>query len=243
MKLIKVRMYYIVALLMILLLVLIFNIEFVSSKSSDVEEKILENNNFSNKNIIIDNLEKMENSEIIIIGDSRFEHIVKDRNSYEIPQNFIFIAKSAMEVNWFVDEASKKLRYILDSNDDKKYHVVINMGVNDIQYYKNYDESINSYLNEYADLISDYPDVEFYLLSINPIVESKLIKVQPDNVRTSDDIRYFNNRLVHFSVKERISYCDAINKIDFETNDGIHYTKKTNQDIINFILNDCVIIK
>ncbi|MBR3362478.1 MAG: SGNH/GDSL hydrolase family protein [Bacilli bacterium] len=243
MRFIKVRMYYIIVLLIIFLSVLIFNIEFVSSKSSDVEEKFLENYNFSSRDIIVDNLEKMENSEIIIIGDSRFEQIINDRKSYEIPQNFTFIAKSAMEVNWFVDVASKKLRYILDNNDEKKYHVVINMGVNDIQFYKNYDESIDTYLNEYKHLISDYRDVDFYLLSINPIVEKKLIKVQPDNIRTSDDIKYFNSRLVHFSIRERITYCDAINKIDFETNDGIHYTKKTNQDIINFILSDCVIIK
>ena len=32
-------------------------------------------------------------------------------------------------------------------------------------------------------------------------------------------------------------YCDAYNNLKFDTNDGLHYTQETNEDIIYYISN------
>ena len=37
-----------------------------------------------------------------------------------------------------------------------------------------------------------------------------------------------------------IYYCDSYNTLDFKTDDGLHYTRDTNKDIINYIANKCV---
>ena len=114
------------------------------------------------------------------------------------------------------------------------------MGVNDIQQYRPFDNSIKTYIQEYTKLINEYPKDNFYLLSINPIIEEKLIKTQPDNIRTNSDINYFNEKLINFTKNNRIKYCDATEVLIFETDDGIHYTEKTNREIINYILNSCI---
>ena len=213
----------------------------VLSKEDSIEEFMEIERNVFYDNKIDSNLDFIKKNEVIIIGDSRFEQIVDNYNEYKIPQNFTFIAKSAMEVNWFKNTALNSLNKILNKkSNDKIYHVVINMGVNDIQKYRPFDSSIKTYLKEYSKLINQYDDVHFYLLSINPIVEKKLKVTQPDNVRTNKDIDYFNEKLMEFSNNNNISYCPANEAFDFNTDDGIHYTEETNQVIIDYIANDCV---
>lgn len=186
-------------------------------------------------------IDRASRSKVVVIGDSRFENITRDAYAYSIPQNFSFIAKSAMEVNWFKTDALDQLRKILDNRETGiSYHIIINMGVNDIQFYRPFDESINTYLNVYSSLIKNYSDVHFYLLSINPIDEEKLIITQPYNYRTNEDIDYFNNKLISFSNVNNITYCPANEHIDFQTDDGIHYTQATNQKIINYLARYCV---
>ena len=117
------------------------------------------------------------------------------------------------------------------------------MGVNDIQYSKNVDKEINYYLEEYNKLSRQYPDVLFYLLSINPINDKKLNISQPYNVRTTEMVEYFNRRLdynIKANKSKNITYCDSYHEIYFRTVDGIHYTNKTNQNVIDYISNDCL---
>ena len=212
-----------------------------ASSKSDNYIKLKSNDLYLENNSIEKKIKKAENSIVIIIGDSRFEHIVREKEAYIIPSNFLFIAKSAMEVNWFKKTAINELEKIIgNKGNELTYHVVINMGVNDIQFYRPFDSSIESYLNEYKYLIDKYQEVNFYLLSINPILEKKLKIVQPNNVRTNEDIAKFNKALIRFSNSNRITYCPSNENIDFVTNDGIHYTKETNQKIITYIAQRCI---
>ena len=192
-------------------------------------------------NSMIRNLDIVSKNKVIVIGDSRFRRIVSDYSNYDIPINFDFIAEDAKEVNWFKNDAEEELNNILKKKDDDKiYHVVINMGVNDIQFYRPFVDSINSYKEEYDKLIKKYPDVYFYILSINPIDEEKLNISQPYNLRTNDQIQFFNDELFSFSKDNGIKYCFADKSIDFDTLDGIHYDSSTNQEILNYIASRCV---
>ena len=35
-------------------------------------------------------------------------------------------------------------------------------------------------------------------------------------------------------------YCDAYHDLDFDTDDGLHYTRETNKKIIKYITDDCI---
>lgn len=189
-------------------------------------------------------LENFISNKVIIVGDSRMEQIVDSRDELEIPSCFTFVAESGASRRWFEDIGLKKVKDILDNRNSLiEYHVVINMGVNDIQYYKNLDLQISEYINDYNKLVSLYPTVNFYLLSINPINEEKLNISQPYNVRTTKAIEHFNKRLIENVSEndfENLKYCDSYHNIKFFAPDGIHYDFDTNQNIINYITRNCV---
>ena len=237
----KTKYYIIFGIFIVFFSLFVLSVGFASPEDKNIKFLKLEGN-YLHDDTVLNDLNVAKNKNIIIIGDSRFEQITMFNDKYNIPKNFTFIAKSAMEVNWFENVAVYNLKQILDKRDsNKSYHVVINMGVNDIQIYRPFDESIQRYLRIYNSLISQYDDVHFYLLSINPIVESKLSITQPENIRTNDDINYFNSYLIKFANIHKVKYCSSNKNIEFETDDGIHYTEKTNQLILDYIVNNCVL--
>ena len=182
-------------------------------------------------------------TKIIVVGDSRMELINNDK-TIKKPFNLEIIAKSGTHLDWFTDTASKKIKKII--NDDFKYNVIINMGVNDLNWLKkDYDEEdlAEDYFKAYEELVSEYSDVNFYLLSVNPLNEKIIKEKIPDNKRSNKSIKKYNNYLreeIENSKFDNISYCDSYNTLDFETYDGLHYNRKTSEAILNYIINDCV---
>ena len=182
-------------------------------------------------------------TKIIVVGDSRMELINNDK-TIKKPFNLEIIAKSGTHLDWFTDTASKKIKKII--NDDFKYNVIINMGVNDLNWLKkDYDEEdlTEDYFKAYEELVSEYSDVNFYLLSVNPLNEKIIKEKIPDNKRSNKSIKKYNNYLreeIENSKFDNISYCDSYNTLDFETYDGLHYNRKTSEAILNYIINDCV---
>ena len=109
-------------------------------------------------------------NKVIIIGDSRMEYINNRGKNIDIPINFNFIALGGTKINWFENEALIKLEEKLDNMDKNyKYHVVINMGVNDLNDKNEAVEHADEYFSLFYDLVSKYDDVNFYILSVNPI--------------------------------------------------------------------------
>lgn len=189
-------------------------------------------NNFTNK---------INSNDVIIVGDSRMS-LINDDKALEKPSNVRFVAKSGMTIDWFENDALEKLDDIID-NDGEGYHVVVNMGVNDLNYKQHKGDDIASnYFDLYSNLASKYPRVKIYILSVNPIDEKK-INEAGDNNRTTKKIELFNKTIqkkLIDSDKENMYYCDSYNTLDFKTKDGLHYTQDTNRKIINYIVNDCV---
>lgn len=182
---------------------------------------------------------------VIVIGDSRMENILKRKNTIKIPINFRIIAKGGAYVLWFRDEAVPRLKEILDNKKSKyKYHVVINQGVNDLNLndHKSPEYHSSTYTDIYEDLFKKYDDVNFYILSVNPIDE-KVINYYWPQTRTEDDIIKFNDYTVRWITNshfKNIKYCDSYNEMEFKMLDGLHYTKMTDQNILNYIVNRCV---
>lgn len=196
---------------------------------------------FKIENILNQQVKKIKDKKVIIVGDSRMELIEKDKE-INIPFNFEFVAKSGMKIAWLKDKALDEVNDIIDNNK-YNYDIVVNMGVNDLNDDK-YDgaDIANDYFDIYLKLAKDNPSINLYLLSINPIDEKKINKYWTNN-RTTSEIRTFNKTIQARLKEENIDnmfYCDSYHDLKFETNDGLHYTQNTNRKIIDYIANKCV---
>lgn len=196
---------------------------------------------FKIENILNQQVKKIKDKKVIIVGDSRMELIEKDKE-INIPFNFEFVAKSGMKIAWLKDKALDEVNDIIDNNK-YNYDIVVNMGVNDLNDDK-YDgaDIADEYFDIYLKLAKDHPSINLYLLSVNPIDEKKINKYWTNN-RTTSEIRTFN-KTIQARLKEEnmdnMFYCDSYHDLKFETNDGLHYTRNTNRKIIDYIANKCV---
>lgn len=242
----KFKMFFIVLFSGIFVGFLIFLFAWLLNKDTfnGCSTKYYQNIYFKMLNIVNKKSDSIKNSKIVIVGDSRMEFIANDETITK-PFNVEFVAKSSTHIDWFKNTASKKIQLILNKNSGQ-YSVVINMGVNDLNWLKNnYDEKnlANDYYNAYMKLIKSNPNVKFYLLSVNPLDEELIKKRIPDNKRSNKSIEKYNNYLknkIKNSKLENLLYCDSYNYLKFTTKDGLHYTQDTNKKIINYIINKCV---
>lgn len=189
------------------------------------------------------NLLDITNNKVIIVGDSRMEFIEDAADDLEIPINFSFIAKGGATIDWFEDTALSRLIEKLNKRDSNyHYHVVINMGVNDLDSVNNVAQRANEYFEYYKELAFEYPDVQFYMLSVNPIF-NKINKSFPGNKRTDGKIQTFNNQISHLLARinlKNMYICDSYHHVDFNSPDGLHYDLATDQRILDYIANDCI---
>ncbi len=183
---------------------------------------------------------------VVIVGDSRMEFIYDKKYKLNIPNNFIFDAKSGATIEWLKTTGVPELVKILNNKKDYyKYHVIFNLGVNDIDYKNlNITTRAKDYYKIYNNLIKQYTDVNFYILSVNPIDESRIYKKFCEcNNRTNKKIEEFNNYFIDKIKKGNLSnvkYCDSYNDMIFNLPDGLHYDDETDQKIIDYINNNCV---
>lgn len=182
-------------------------------------------------------------NKVIIIGDSRMEFLYDRGDSIKIPSNFDFIALSGTNIQWFKNVALNKLEKKLNNmNKEYKYHVVINMGVNDLNDFEKAQKHADNYFYLFNKLVSKYESVNFYFLSVNPI-DDKIIDRFFYQHRTTEEIIQFNKKIVYLIKKNgynNFTYCDSYNNINFGIPDGLHYDKNTDQRIVDYIVNDCV---
>lgn len=184
------------------------------------------------------------NNKVVIVGDSRMEYIRVERNRIKIPINYSFVAKSGSTIEWFEKTGLPELREVLNNaNKNYSYHVVINMGVNDLNDNISIKNRVTDYFEHYKQLSIDYPNVKFYLLTVNPIITNKIKNYFPTNGRTNEKIIYFNylmNDFVQNSNLSNLKSCDTFNNIKFASPDGLHYDYKTDEKILDYISNKCI---
>ncbi len=189
------------------------------------------------------NLSDITKNKVIVVGDSRMELIEDAADELDIPINFSFIAKGGASISWFKDNALPRLKEKLNNrNPNYQYHVIVNMGVNDLDSIKNVTQRANEYFEYYRELAFEYPDVKFYMLSVNPIFD-KINKSFPGNKRTDSKIKSFNSRINYLSEQANfpnMSTCDSYHNIDFNSPDGLHYDLDTDQKILDYIASDCL---
>ena len=227
-------------LFLFLIFISVFSILTVGAKQenepvSDENLKLLENQ-FS------DTKEKKLFNKVVVVGDSRMSLIVDDDDLLK-PFNFMFVAKSAMKIDWLENYALGQVKEIL-KNDNYNYHIVVNMGVNDLNDdVIKADEISEKYFKLYKNLAKEYPEAKVYLLSVNPIDDKTINEKWSTNNRTTAEINLFNKttqKELKRKSLDNMYYCDSYHSINFETYDGLHYTEDTNKKILNYIDNECV---
>lgn len=195
------------------------------------------------RNFLQTEVKNIAYNKVVIVGDSRMENISFNEDDLNIPINFIFDAKGRATIDWFKETGIVKLKDILENKDrNYHYHVVINMGVNDIQYAYDIKDRVKEYFLLYKNLYLTYSEVDFYILSVNP-VDDKILSKDKNSRRTNKRIEEFNGYVsdsVMNSDANNIYYCNSYDKIDFNLPDGLHYDDETNQKIIEYITNRCV---
>lgn len=182
-------------------------------------------------------------NKVIIVGDSRMYLLNKRGKEIKIPSNFVFIAEPGVKIDWLEENVLEELEYRLSHMDHKyNYHVLYNLGVNDLD--DNIDARIHAanYYKIYKDIILKYPTVKFYFLSVNPI-DDDLINKSLDQERTSDELESFNEYFISKMVTlkaNNVKYCNAYDNINFSGPDGLHYDQETDKKIVNYIVNKCL---
>ena len=242
----KFKMIFIIALLGLFVGFLLFLFAWILNKDAfnGCSTKFYENIYFRAKNDLNKKTAELNKSKVIVVGDSRMEFIADDKDIV-IPFNFEFVAKSGMKIDWFRKTAILKVKSIL-KNKEYKYYVIVNMGVNDLNTNYKGDEISKDYFKLYQKLAKDYPNIDVYIMSVNPIYEDKLNKSEVSNKRTVNKIKLFNNNILNeleHSNLDNLYYCDSYNNLHFESEDGLHYTRDTNKEIINYIANKCIDFK
>lgn len=242
----KFKMIFIIAFLGLFVGFLLFLFACILNKDAfnGCSTKFYENIYFRAKNDLNKKAAELNKSKVIVVGDSRMEFIADDKDIV-IPFNFEFVAKSGMKIDWFRKTAIPKVKSIL-KNKEYKYYVIVNMGVNDLNTNYKGDEISKDYFKLYQKLAKDYPNIDVYIMSVNPIYEDKLNKSEVSNKRTVNKIKLFNNNILNeleHSNLDNLYYCDSYNNLHFESEDGLHYTRDTNKEIINYIANKCIDFK
>ena len=242
----KFKMIFIIAFLGLFVGFLLFLFAWILNKDAfnGCSTKFYENIYFRAKNDLNKKAAELNKSKVIVVGDSRMEFIADDKDIV-IPFNFDFVAKSGMKIDWFRKTAIPKVKSIL-KNKEYKYYVIVNMGVNDLNTNYKGDEISKDYFKLYQKLAKDYPNIDVYIMSVNPIYEDKLNKSEVSNKRTVNKIKLFNNNILNeleHSNLDNLYYCDSYNNLHFESEDGLHYTRDTNKEIINYIANKCIDFK
>lgn len=224
--------------------ILIFFIISTNNKNSIKNEKNIKeikniNNNFKG------NIKQYNLNKIIIIGDSRMS-LIEDSDILDIPSSFNFIAKSGAKFDWFNNEALNTLKSKLNSaKNNVHYHVILNMGVNDLTFSDANVSIFEKYYNAYQKLAKKYSNVDFYVLSINPVVDDLVENNWHGKSNVTSMIEKYNyiskNKIKNAPLKN-LHFCNSYNNIEFKTMDGLHYDYSTNKKILNYISNKCILL-
>lgn len=165
----------------------------------------------------------------IFIGDSR---TVGMKNALgDTVKNTGWICEVGKGYSWFVSDAIPSLNSVINKN--RKYNIIINLGVNDL-------DNIDKYIGYYNKMSSDskYRNTKIIIVSVNPIDETKF---SGNNV-TNQKIKDFNKQLKN-GLRAKIKYCNTYSKIqnDLKTaDDGLHYSNETSKKIYNLIVDNCL---
>lgn len=153
---------------------------------------------------------------VIMVGDSRCVQMQAAVGG----GGCTWICENSKEYTWFVEKAIPQI----DGCVGKGSKVVINLGVNDPEHYKQYAETINSKAAEWAQ-----KGASTYLVSVNPVWENPYT--------TQEQVDMFNANVP--GMLSGVTWIDTSTWLitnGYRVLDGLHYDDPTYVNIFNLIM-------
>lgn len=153
---------------------------------------------------------------VIMVGDSRCVQMQEAVGG----GGCSWICENGKEYNWFSEKAIPRI----DGAVGKGTKVVINMGVNDPEHYRQYAELVNTKAAEWANL-----GAVTYFVSVNPVWENPYT--------TAEQVETFNANVPGMlSNVQWIDTCSWLNENGYKILDGLHYDADTYKNIFSVIM-------
>ncbi len=153
---------------------------------------------------------------VIMVGDSRCVQMKEAVGG----GGCMWICENSKEYTWFVEKAIPNF----DKHVGQGTKVVINMGVNDPEHYRQYVETINAKAAEWAQR-----GATTYLVSVNPVWENPYT--------TKEQVDTFNANVP--GMLSGVIWIDShtwLVENGYRIVDGLHYDAPTSVNIFNFIM-------
>ena len=155
---------------------------------------------------------------IIFVGDSRVVGMGEaEEDNYD---SCVYIGEVGEGCPWFLEDGIPQMEKAIEAWPEAP--VVINLGVNDLW-------DIGLYLDTYREITAAHPDTRFFFLSVNPVDSDELTV---DNM----GIRAFNDKLREAFPDDYLDSSTYLRIREFETVDGLHYTKESYCCIHDFVV-------
>ena len=172
-----------------------------------------------------------------MIGDSRFARA--SRMGIKM-NNTEYIAASGQGYDWLIREGWPRLmEQVMNSTEEGKSAIVINLGVNDLLNYKKYIRFVNKDMLDFAHKYQ----CDVYYVSVNPVNEEKY-SYHSQKLKTKNNrlINQFNRELVS-QLSLGVKYIDTntylmrkFNSKELTIEDGIHYGFRISNAIFDQIM-------
>lgn len=160
------------------------------------------------------------NSKIYMLGDSRFvgmQQFDSDDSSLHIYHAKVSEGYSYLTKTW------NQIKDLPQKDD----YIIINFGVNDLG-------NINKYI-EFINNMTEETDAKIIFMTVNPVDEIK--EASHGYTIKNSEVNDFNIKFVE-NCNDNIYIIDTnsyLNKEGFSTQDGIHFSKSTYEDILNYL--------
>lgn len=153
---------------------------------------------------------------VIMVGDSRCVQMQEAVGG----GGCSWVCENSKEYTWFTEKAIPKI----DASVGNGTKIVINMGVNDPEHYKDYVATVNAKAAEWAQ-----KGATTYFVSVNPVWENPYV--------TQEQVETFNANVPGLLAGVRwIDTCSWLNANGCKIVDGVHYDHDTYVNIFNLIM-------